>query len=93
MVVLGDYGEIDAPAAAAGYLVNEVAQTYENRTQRPVRAASEKGVHYSVSNGRRSRSASAALKGSGLRAGAKVLGPVGATLQYAYDVRECGCKK
>jgi len=93
VVVLGDYGEVDAPLAATGYVANEIAQKYDNRSQRLTRAAREKGVHYSVANGRRNRAASAVAKGAALRGATKVLGPVGATLQYAYDLRECGCQQ
>jgi hypothetical protein len=92
-VHFGVYNEATAPAALVGHSAAAGARYYERHAANSARRAGERGIHYSVSNGRMNRSRLSGLKATALRRGASVLGPVGAFAQYGIDAYKCGCKK
>ena len=90
---VGEYGEIDTPAAAAGHVGDAMARRYDRHANSVGARAGQSGVHYSVRNGRANRAIASRAKSAAIRRGAGVLGPLGAIGQYAMDAEKCGCGK
>ncbi|MBW8852624.1 MAG: RHS repeat-associated core domain-containing protein [Xanthomonadales bacterium] len=90
-VSFGNYGEVDAPAAALGHAGDIAARRYNNRATNQAARAQERGVHYSVANGRMNRSLASRARAAALKKGVGALGPIGAFGQYAFDASKCGC--
>lgn len=88
-----EYDEIDTPAAAAGHLGDAYARKLERRAANQLARSNERGVHYSVQNGRANRSAVSRARAAVARRGAGLLGPYGAVGQWALDLRKCECKR
>ena len=90
-VQFGNYGEVDAPLAAAGYGADAAARRFESRAGNQARRAGQSGIHYSVRNGRLNRAAASGAKAAGIRRATSLLGPAGAIGQFFVDVAKCDC--
>ncbi len=90
-VSVGEYGEIDTPAAAAGHIADGVARRYEQRANQQAARAGQRGIHYSVANGRLNRSLASRAKAAIIKRGTGALGPAGAIAQWGMDTSKCGC--
>ncbi len=92
-VSFGDYGEVETPAAALGHAGDAVARQYETRAANQAARAGQRGIPYSVANGRINRSIASGAKAAAIRRGTGLLGPLGAAGQFVADASKCDCGK
>ncbi|MNV34746.1 putative deoxyribonuclease RhsC [compost metagenome] len=89
-VHFGEYGT-KTPYAAAGHMLDAAASRQDGKAAKRMSGAAERGIHYSVANGRRNRAAVHAGNANLLRGGSKILGPLGAMLNYRSNYNKCQC--
>jgi len=90
-VRFGQYSEIKTPLAAAGHSLDAAAAGYERRATRQLDRARRSDAHYSIRNGMRNRAMANLSRAKYLRAGTKILGPLGAVLNYRSNFNQCQC--
>ena len=89
-VHFGEYGA-KTPYAAAGHMLDAAASRQDAKAAKRTRGAAERGIHYSVANGRLNRAAAHAGNANLLRGGSKILGPLGAIVNYRSNYNKCQC--
>jgi len=89
-VHFGEYGA-KTPYAAAGHMLDAAASRQDAEAAKRTRGAAERGIHYSVANGRLNRAAAHAGNANLLRGGSKILGSLGAIVNYRSNYNKCQC--
>ncbi|MCS4279184.1 RHS repeat-associated core domain-containing protein [Stenotrophomonas rhizophila] len=89
-VNFGEYGA-KTPYAAAGHMLDAGASRQDRKAANRLSGASERGIHYSLANGRRNRAATHMSNAGLLRGGSKLLGPLGAMMNYRSNFNKCQC--
>ena len=77
--------------AAVGHALDAAGDAYDRRATRQRARAGEKGIHYSVANGRLNRADASAGRGALLKGASRTLGPIGAFMNYKRNFERCQC--